>query len=158
MIRAQIIAPVVLAITASAALAADQAPSFQPGQWSFEITQDGSASYKDGSQKDGNGRITQDAPKQTGSICIKPDDARLLPELFAPACRISNASYGPVSMRAEISCGDLSLPMTGSLNMALYEDGKTISGTQVMSGGAETVGAVIVANIRMKYQGACNGK
>ncbi|NJM49981.1 MAG: DUF3617 family protein [Sphingomonadales bacterium] len=147
-------------LPATTALCMDTAPHFEHGEWQIEMSQGGSATYKDSKneRENGNSSIREDRPKQVGTLCIAEQDAKLLPELFAPACRISNVVYKAKEMKADLYCGNLSMPMKGSLSMTIYKDGKELSGFQILGGGSEQVGALITTQIKMTHMGKCKGK
>lgn len=154
--------PIALLIIAlsTTALAKDEAPRFKAGEWQIEITQGGGATFKDSKSKreDGTTSISSERPTQVVTRCFKKKETVLTPEMLAPGCTASNVASTPSGMKADLSCGNVSMTMTGSVSMTIENGGKKMSGFQVLSGGGEAVGAVIMSNIEMKHMGKCKKK
>ena len=160
MIPARKAATVAMLCVSTAALASDQAPLFQPGEWQFELSQEGGATYKDGKseREDGTSSVSTETPTQTGKRCITKEQAKLDPALFAPGCSATQVTYTATTMKAELTCGNPAMPMTGNVSMTITDDGTKISGFQFLSGGGTQVGAVMMSRIKMTHLGDCKGQ
>ena len=151
--------PIVLVLIAAStmALAKDETPRFKAGEWQIEISQGGGATFKDSKSKreDGNTSISSERPKQVVTRCFKKKETVLTPEVLAPGCKASNVESTATGMKADLSCGNMSMTMTGSVEMTISDGGKKMRGFQIVSGGGEAVGAVIMSNIEMTHLGKC---
>lgn len=130
MIQSRKMMALAIVFVSTAALANDQPPRFKAGEWQIEISQDGGATFKDSQSKreDGNTSIRAEQPKMVATRCIEEHEAVLSPALLAPGCSVSNLTYTPNGMKADLSCANGSMPMTGSISMTIKDNGEAISG------------------------------
>ena len=142
-------------LSSTTALSKDDVPVFKAGEWEIAMSQEGGATYKDGKQESGTSSIDADRPKQVGTRCFKKKEARLTPEQFVPGCTATNVTYTRNEMKADISCPNRAMEMTGSIRMTITDEGTKMNGFQIVSGGGQAVGAVMMANIEMKRLGKC---
>ena len=142
-------------LPATSLMAADQALSIVPGEWAIELKQKGGATYRDRSAEEGFSGVNDERVLQNSTLCLGPDKAKLQPEMFAPNCTISNPRHTTRSFEAELSCPHPAMQMGGSLTITTYDDGKKVIGTQVMTGGGEKLGAVIINTLTMTRTGDC---
>ena len=142
-------------LPATSLMAADQELSIVPGQWAIELKQKGGATYRDNSAASGFSGVNDERVLQSTTLCLGSDKAKLQPEMFAPDCTISNKRHTMRSFEADLLCPLPAMQMEGSLTITTYDDGEKVIGTQVMTGGGEKLGAVVINTMTMTRTGEC---
>lgn len=148
----------VLLLSAGSLAAADAALTIVPGEWEIELVREGGATFSDSTAKDGHRSVDDNRVVQSNTMCLGPDKATLQPAMFAPNCRISDATQTGRKFEARLSCPHPTMTMTGNLTIEVSGDGKKAFGVQVLSGGGNTVGATMISRLNMKRIGDCEGQ
>ena len=145
-------------LSASSLAAADATLTILPGEWHIELVREGGATFSDSTAEDGHRSVDDNRVVQSNTMCLGPDKATLQPAMFAPNCRISDATQTGSKFEALLSCPHPSMTMTGNLTIEVSGDGEKAFGVQVLSGGGKTVGATMVNRLTMKRIGDCKGQ
>lgn len=145
-------------LSASSLAAADTVLTIVPGEWHIELVREGGATFSDSTAKDGHRRVDDNRAVQTNTMCLGPDKATLQPAMFAPNCRISDATQTGTKFEARLSCPHPTMTMTGNLTIEVSSDGKKAFGVQFLNGGGEKMGATMTNRLNMKRIGDCKGR
>lgn len=145
-------------LSASSLSATDAALTIMPDELHIEPAREGSATFSDSTSKDGHRSVDDNRTVQSTLMCLGPDKANLQSAMFAPNCRILDATQTGKKFEARISCPHPTMTMTGKLTIEVSGDGKSAFGVQFLNGGGEKLGASMINKLTMKRIGDCKGQ